>query len=87
MTSGQSTGGAASGATVPDDEQKLREDIEQTRERLGETVDQLAAKADVKERARAKAAALAGQRRVQLGAVLVVALAACYVTVRRWRKR
>ena len=52
---------SASGDTIPGDEQELREDIEQIRERLGETVDQLAAKADVKSRARAKAAELAGR--------------------------
>lgn len=46
---------------VPDDEQELRQDIERTREQLGETVEQLAAKADVKARTRAKAADLAGQ--------------------------
>ena len=34
----------------------LRQEIEQTRQRLGETVDELAAKADMKARARAKAA-------------------------------
>ena len=38
--------------TAPDVEQQ----IELTRERLGETVDELAARADVKARARAKAA-------------------------------
>jgi len=39
-----------------DDVQQLEQEIEQTREQLGETVEQLAAKADVKGRARAKAA-------------------------------
>lgn len=38
--------------TAPDIEQE----IEQTRERLGETVDEIAARADVKARARARAA-------------------------------
>jgi len=38
--------------TAPD----IQQEIERTRERLGETVDELAAKADVKARARAKAA-------------------------------
>lgn len=42
---------------VPGGEQELRQEIEQTREWLGETVEQLAAKADVKAQARAKAAA------------------------------
>ena len=35
---------------------EIQQEIERTRERLGETVDELAAKADVKSRARAKAA-------------------------------
>jgi hypothetical protein len=63
MTTGKRSGGAdsPSGHMVPDDEQELREDIEQTRQRLGETVERLAAKADVKSQARAKAAELAGR--------------------------
>jgi Protein of unknown function (DUF3618) len=36
--------------------EELHQEIEQTRRRLGETVDELAAKTDVKARARAKAA-------------------------------
>ena len=35
---------------------EIQQDIERTREHLGETVDELAARADVKARARAKAA-------------------------------
>jgi ABC-type transporter Mla subunit MlaD len=42
--------------TAPDDVQQLEQEIERTREQLGETVEQLAAKADVKGRTRAKAA-------------------------------
>lgn len=45
----------------PGDAEQLREEIERTREHLGETVEQLAAKADVKGRAQARAAELAGQ--------------------------
>ena len=45
----------------PVDEAGLRQEIERTREQLGETVDQLAAKTDVQGRARAKAAELAGR--------------------------
>jgi hypothetical protein len=45
----------------PGDAQQLREEIERTREHLGETVQQLVAKADVKGRAQAKATELAGQ--------------------------
>jgi LPXTG-motif cell wall-anchored protein len=44
-----------------DEAQALRDEIEQTREHLGDTVEQLAAKADVKKRARAEAARL-GER-------------------------
>jgi Protein of unknown function (DUF3618) len=46
--------------TAPGDEQELREEIEQTREQLGETVEQLVAKTDLRGRARAKAARLTG---------------------------
>jgi cobalamin biosynthesis Mg chelatase CobN len=51
----------APGGTAPDDEQELRHEIEQTREQLGETVEQFAAKTDVKSHARAKAAAVTGR--------------------------
>ena len=47
--------------TVPDDEQELLQGIEQTRERLGQTVEQLAAKTDMKGQARARARELAGR--------------------------
>jgi ElaB/YqjD/DUF883 family membrane-anchored ribosome-binding protein len=40
--------------TSPDDQQELEKEIEQTRERLGETVEALAAKVDVKARAQEK---------------------------------
>jgi len=47
--------------------EELHQEIEQTRQRLGETVDELAAKTDVKARARAKAAEVSGRvRRSQL---------------------
>ena len=42
---------------------ELRQEIEQTRQSLGETVDELAAKADMKARARAKAAEMSGRVR------------------------
>ena len=48
---------------VPGDADELRQEIERTREQLGETVDQLAAKADVKQQARDKAAELRTQAR------------------------
>ena len=51
---------ADAGAAVPDDAQ-LQQEIERTREQLGETVEQLAAKADVKARARDKAAEFSGR--------------------------
>jgi len=41
--------------TGPDSVSEIQREIEQTREHLGQTVEQLAAKADVKARARAKA--------------------------------
>jgi hypothetical protein len=43
----------------------LQQEIERTRERLGETVDELAAKADVKGRARAKATKATARARDQ----------------------
>jgi ABC-type transporter Mla subunit MlaD len=43
-------------SAAPDDPRQLEQEIERTREQLGETVEQLAAKADVKSRAQAKAA-------------------------------
>jgi small-conductance mechanosensitive channel len=49
---------AETGSAVPDDPQQLEEKIAQTREQLGETVEQLVAKTDVKARAQAKAADL-----------------------------
>jgi chromosome segregation ATPase len=50
-----------SSAHRADEAQALRDEIEQTREHLGDTVEQLAAKADVKKQARAEAARL-GER-------------------------
>ena len=47
-----------------DEAQALRDEIEQTRERLGDTVEQLAAKADVKKQAQAEAARLGERVRV-----------------------
>jgi Protein of unknown function (DUF3618) len=51
---------------VPDDAQQIRAEIERTREHLGATVEQLAARVDVKARARAEAAALAERTRSQV---------------------
>lgn len=55
-------------SAAPDDVQQLEQEIERTREQLGETVEQLAAKADVKGRARAKAAEVSESVRSQLAA-------------------
>ena len=52
---------AGPGAAVPENEQELRQEIEQTRERLGDTVELLVAKTDIKGRAQAKVAGLAGR--------------------------
>lgn len=46
---------------LPDDERRLTEQIEETREHLGATVEALAAKADVKARAQAKVSELTGR--------------------------
>jgi hypothetical protein len=47
----------------------LRQEIEQTRQRLGETVDELASKADMKARARAKAAEMQAQARDRVAGI------------------
>jgi len=52
---------AGAGSTVPENEQELRQEIEQTRERLGDTVELLLAKTDIKGRAQARVAGLAGR--------------------------
>ena len=47
--------------------EELQQEIEQTRQQLGQTVDELAAKTDVKARARAKVTEVSGRvRRSQL---------------------
>ena len=50
----------AAAAGPPDDPEELKQEIERTREQLGETVEALAAKADVKAQARAKASQVTG---------------------------
>lgn len=50
---------AGPGGRVPENEQELRQEIEQTREQLGDTVELLVAKTDIKGRAQAKVAGLA----------------------------
>jgi Protein of unknown function (DUF3618) len=73
---------------------ELRQEIEQTRQRLGETVDELTAKADVKARARAKVAEVSGQvresqivRRYWPVAVAAGVLTAGAVAIWQWRKQ
>jgi hypothetical protein len=56
-------GSAPGGPAMPDEAQQIRAEIERTREHLGATVEQLAAKVDVKSRARAQVAGLTGQAR------------------------
>jgi Protein of unknown function (DUF3618) len=58
---------SGSGAAAPDDAQELRHEIERTREQLGQMVGQLAATADVRGRARDKAAKLSARLRTQAG--------------------
>jgi hypothetical protein len=48
-------------AAPPDDARQLELEIQRTREQLGETVQELVAKADVKSRAQAKATELSGK--------------------------
>jgi Protein of unknown function (DUF3618) len=54
---------------VPTEPAELERDIEQTRERLGETVEALAAKTDVKARAKEKASEISSQMRAKGAAV------------------
>jgi hypothetical protein len=70
------TGGAAEAYPPPaaakgpaGDEAAVRQEIERTREQLGETVEQLAAKTDVKGRAGATAARARAQAAAQVGKV------------------
>jgi hypothetical protein len=49
---------------------EIQQEIERTRERLGETVDELAARGDVKARARARAAAVKARATEVSGRVL-----------------
>ena len=51
--------------TEPESAPEIQQEIEQTRERLGQTVEQLAAKVDVKTRAQAKVAEVKTRARVK----------------------
>jgi hypothetical protein len=78
---------------------ELQQDIERTREHLGQTVDELAAKADVKSRARAKTAEVKGKaadvsgqvRRSQLvqrrWPLAVAAAGVILASIAVWRRR
>jgi Protein of unknown function (DUF3618) len=69
MTAGETRDTASetgSGEAPPDDPQALVEDINRTREELGETVEALAAKGDVKARAQQRAAEVSGQLKGKL---------------------
>ncbi len=63
--------------------QEIQQEIERTREHLGETVDELAAKADMKARARAKAAE-ARARAQDLAAQVSGRMANSDALQRRW---
>ena len=53
--------------STPQSAPDIQREIEQTRERLGQTVEELAAKADVKTRAQAKVAEVKTRARVKAG--------------------
>jgi len=64
----QGRGPLGDGPTAaPDDAGQLQQEIERTREQLGQTVEQLAAKADVKGRARAKAVEVSERVKTRTG--------------------
>jgi Protein of unknown function (DUF3618) len=73
MTSSQPEGPAVPAAAAADAEQQLRQEIDQTRQQLGDTVEALAGKADVKARAQAWKARLAGQVKAQAARTRAVA--------------
>jgi Protein of unknown function (DUF3618) len=58
-------GPAVSGVVVADNEQRLRQQISQTREQLGDTVAQLVAKADIKRQVKVRKDELAGRAKVK----------------------
>jgi hypothetical protein len=69
MTHQPAESSAMSGVVVADNEKRLRQQISQTREELGETVAQLASKADVKRQLRVRTAALASRLKVRRDAL------------------
>ena len=67
MTTGKTNGGP--GGDAPGHPDELMAEIERTRVELGDTVDALAAKADVKARAQQRAAEVSGQLKGRVGEV------------------
>lgn len=68
MTTNRRTGKTTSDlAAAPGDPQELEREIERTREQLGETVEKLVAKTDVKARAQDKVTDLAGRVKAKVG--------------------
>ncbi len=79
-TSGTPVGDEQSGRT-PD---QIRVDIEETRQDLGDTVEQLAAKTDVKAQAEAKADEIkqnVAEKRVPIAAVGAIVVAAIFALI------
>jgi 2C-methyl-D-erythritol 2,4-cyclodiphosphate synthase len=78
--------------TSADDQQQLEKEIQQTREHLGETVEALAAKVDVKARAQEKLGQAGEQIRKRpvpaaATAGVIGALVLFFALVRRWMRR
>ena len=77
--------------TSADDQQELEKEIEQTREQLGQTVEALAAKVDVRARAREKLGQVGQQIRkrpvpVAVSAGALGALVLFFTLGRRWMR-
>lgn len=66
MTAAEGTGDQGSPAAPPDNPDALVEEINRTREELGNTVEALAAKVDVKSRAQQKATEVSGQLKTKM---------------------
>lgn len=64
---------------------EIEDDIRRTRERLGETVDELSDRLDVKRRAKAKLSSASPSPAVGVGAALAVATVV--VVIYFWRRR
>ena len=66
MTAAESTGDQGGPAAPPDNPDELVEEINRTREELGNTVEALAAKVDVKARAQQKATEVSGELKTKV---------------------